>query len=128
MIAETWRLIADGSGSGRARRFLRVWAWYERLDTWLRPNLPIPGAPTDVFRVTFVRHRGRPITLPDGTHVRRGDDLCQLHITNARLAAVTSRGVWRAQGAMEGDLRALAAAFERAVQSGRLPAEIGAGR
>jgi hypothetical protein len=117
VIASAWRLIADGSGSGTARRFLRIWAWYERIDLRLRPNRPIPGAPWGVFQVTLVEYRRKPFSLPDGTRVQRGDLVCRLHISNAVLARIVSQGVWRVQTAMTEDLRALAAS----VESGELP-------
>ena len=120
MIASAWRLIADGSGSGTARRFLRIWAWYERIDLRLWPNRPIPGAPWGVFQVTMVEYRHRPFTLSDGTVVRRGDTLCRLHISNAVLARIVSQGVWRAQTAMAEDLHALATS----VESGELPQNV----
>jgi hypothetical protein len=109
VIASAWRLIADGSGSGHARRLLHIWAWYERVDLRLWPNRPIPGAPWGIFQVTLVEYGSKPFTLPDGTRVQRGDIVCRLHITNSILSRVASEGVWRAQAAMAEDLRALAA-------------------
>lgn len=111
MHSRAWRLIADGSGAGSARRFLRIWAWYESFDLRIRPNAAIPGARWNVFRVTFVRHQGSMRVLSDGTEIRRGDRVCQLHISNQILVRIVGQGPWRAQSAMEDDLRALAASM-----------------
>jgi hypothetical protein len=115
-----WRLIAAGSGGGKARRLLRIWAWYERFDLRLHPNMSIPDAPCGVFQITLVPYRGKAFTLPDGTEVKRGDLVCRLHICNPVLMQVSNKGTWRLQPAMTRDLRALAAALER----GDLPREV----
>ena len=120
MIVRGWRLIAAGSGSGTARRLLRIWAWYERLDLRLWPNLPIPGAPWGVLQVTLVHYRGEELRFPDGTEVRDGDLLCRLHISNPILMRVVPAGIWQVQSAMAGDLRALAASID----AGNLPREV----
>lgn len=119
-MMRAWHLLAAGSGSGKARRLLRIWAWYERLDLRLWPNQPIPGAPWGVFQITLVRYQGRPFTLPDGVEVQRGDLVCRLHINNPALMRVVANGTWRLQTATIGDLRALAAAMER----GDLPRDV----
>lgn len=113
MMVWAWRLLAAGSGSGRARRFLRIWAWYERLDLRLHPNQPIPGALWGVFQYTVERYRGREFTLPDGTLLQHGDLICRLHIHNPTVMQVVRKGPWRLQTAMIADLQALAAAVER---------------
>ena len=120
MMPRAWRLLASGSGSGQARRFLRIWAWYERWDLRLRPNQPIPGAPYGICQVTFVPYRGEPFELPDGTLVERGDLVCRLHICNPVLMRTVAKGVWHVETALTEDLRALAAAIERE----QLPREI----
>jgi hypothetical protein len=119
-MSRVWRVIGAGSGSGRARGLLRIWAWYERLDLHLHPNRPIAGAPRGVFQVTLVEYRDDPFTLPDGTQVKTGDLVCRLHISNPVLMQVVPRGTWQVQSAMMGDLRALARSMER----GDLPPDI----
>jgi MFS family permease len=104
-----WRL-ALGAGGGRARGFLRFWPVWERV-TWLahRPQ-PIPGAPYGVFLIVRRRHSGRPIELPDGTRVARGDMILELHANNQLLAtAAETASPWELVRMMMGDLRALAA-------------------
>jgi|SRR5579872_6739522 len=113
-----WQLVAGRSGSGHAARLLRIWAWYERLDSALFPTQPIPRACDGFARVTFTRHRGLPFTLPDGTQVNQGDSICRLHLSSSSLRSLAGRNVWLLPPAIRSDLRALAAAVER----GELPA------
>lgn len=103
-----WRL-AFGTRDGRARGFLRFWPFYEKLYGPFHRTMAIPGAPRDMLRVRFIRFRGRPIDLPDGTHVARGDRVAELHFHNStimRAARSTFAGIVR--GVTE-DMRALAA-------------------
>jgi hypothetical protein len=103
-----WRLAFRTRG-GRARGFLRFWPVWERLDRWLHPALPIPGAPAGLFLVQPTRHRGRPVELADGTGVARGDPILELHLNNRALAAGAARGPFELLALLEGDLGALAA-------------------
>jgi len=43
------------------------------------------GKRDNIFRVRLMRYRGRPITLADGTTVRKGDVLVKIHLHNVRL-------------------------------------------
>ena len=67
-----------------------LWRWYDRL--YLRRHLvrdlPIPGGA--VVWLGFARYRGRPLTLSDGTVVRRDDRIGVLHLYNDRVAALHS--------------------------------------
>ena len=89
-------------------RFLDpILALIERIDRRRRRIHPIrPGA---VLGLEVGRHRGRPVTLRDGTVIRRGEVVGLIHFDNARLRALTSSGslvgAWE-QG--RGDLAALA--------------------
>lgn len=104
-----WRLVF-GSRSGQARGYLRFWPFWEWLTLHVMPpHHAIPNAPYNVFEVQFTRYDAKPITLPDGTEVRRGDRIAIVHINNrvvARLAAETTP--WQQLRMMRGDLRALA--------------------
>jgi hypothetical protein len=104
-----WRLAGRTRG-GRARGILRLWVVYEWL--WLRFHrvYAIPASQGGLFHVQFWRYRGRPIELPDGTRVARGDRVAILHIRNHELAKLPEHSVlWRALRLMSLDLRALAA-------------------
>jgi len=39
----------------------------------------------NIFRVRLLRYRGHPITLSDGTCIRRGDVLVKIHLHNVKL-------------------------------------------
>ncbi|WIG59886.1 MAG: hypothetical protein OJF49_002634 [Ktedonobacterales bacterium] len=103
-----WRL-AFRTRAGQARGFLRFWPVWERLNRWVHPVHPIPNAPYGLFLVQFTRYRRRPITLPDGTRVGRGDAIAVLHINNRLIAqGAGSANSFRLLGMIAGDLRALA--------------------
>jgi hypothetical protein len=104
-----WRLAA-GTGAGRARGFLRFWPLYERVMLAIFRPHPIPAAPYGLLLVRFTRYQGRPIALPDGTHVARGDLVGEVHIHNAVVPDLASdRGAFELLRMFRGDLRALAA-------------------
>src|SRR5512146_669414 len=88
-----WRLVF-GSRSGQAHGYLRFWPFWEWVTLHVMPpHYPIPNAPYHVFEVQFTRYDAKPITLPDGTQVRRGDRIAIVHINNrvvARLARNTT--------------------------------------
>jgi hypothetical protein len=108
-VARAWR-FASGTGSGRPRGFLRFWRLYERLSLRVLRPRPIPGAPTGIFLVRFTRSHTRPIELPDGTRVARGDLVAELHLRNAVVPQLASRdGAFALLRGMAGDLGALAA-------------------
>lgn len=102
-----WRLAA-GARAGIARGFLFAWPIWERIKQRLEPVMLIPDAPHSLFLVHFGRYHGRPITLPDGTTIARGDVVCELHLNNRKLVAATG-GNAELLGQLRGDLRALAA-------------------
>jgi hypothetical protein len=112
-MERVWRLLAAGSGGGRANRLLHIWAWYERLDALLFPTQPIPEADAGFARVTFTHHTGAPFTLPDGTHVQPGTRLCRLHLSSTSLRNLAHQNIWLLPPIMRADLRALAEAVER---------------
>ena len=112
-VARGWR-FASGAGSGRPRGFLWLWRVYERISLAILRPQPIPDAPAGIFLVRFIRYHGKPITLPDGTHIARGDLVGELHLHNARVPDLASRaGVFELAHMMAADLGALARWVER---------------
>lgn len=109
-VSPGWR-YAFRSGSGQARGFLRFWPFWERIMLRVHHTRPIPRATANVFHVQFTRWTGRPITLPDNTHIAKGDYIVVLHVNNHEVAEIMSRtNSWRPLlHLMADDLRALAA-------------------
>lgn len=104
-----WRLAA-GAHSGRARGFLRFWPFWEWVMGRIQPKVRIPQAEGSLFWVHFMRYHGRPIALPDGTQVGRGDLVAEIHVRNRELAAISDgASPWGLLRRMTLDLRALAA-------------------
>jgi MFS family permease len=68
----------------------------ERLDSRLRGVRPI--RPEAVLGVELRRHRGPEVSLADGTHVRPGDRIVDLHLMNRRVREIGVAG-WQAEGA-----------------------------
>jgi hypothetical protein len=88
-----WRL-AFQTRAGRARGFLRFWPIWERLMLRIQPIRPIPGAPHGIFLIRSTQFSGRPMELPDGTRVGRGDPIIELHMHNQALASGIAKGPW----------------------------------
>jgi MFS family permease len=79
----------------------------ERLDSRLRGVRPI--RPEGVLGVELRRHNGPDVVLADGTAIRRGDRIAELHLLNARIMEIGVPG-WQAEGARlaRADMAALA--------------------
>jgi hypothetical protein len=115
-----WHL-AFHTHSGQARGFLRFWPFWEKVTIAVHPQHRIPDAPFDLLRVQFTRFHGRAIMLPDGTSVRSGDRIAELHINNEVMAEVAGQASsWRLLSMLMGDLRGLA----RWSRSESFPADI----
>jgi hypothetical protein len=87
----------------------------EVLFTLLAGSRPLPGS-RGTFLVARRRYVGRPFRLPDGTPLRRGDLLAEIHFWNRRIAAREDRSTeqltWRFVQDFRHDLGVLAAALE----------------
>jgi hypothetical protein len=105
------------SGDGHAGGVLKVWLWWERCYLWRHRVRPL--GEDSVVRIEMRRHRGRTVALIDGTEVRTGDLVAELHLSNLRVASGSARATWSPFAVLEStrsDLTVLA----RAVAAGRL--------
>ena len=83
-----------------------IFAVIEQIDRWRRGIRPL--RPDGVLGIEVRRYRGREVALRDGTHIRAGDRIVDLHLDNTRIAGVWAAG-WRgAFATAEDDLRACA--------------------
>lgn len=103
-----WRYCAGGSGAGAARGILRAWQWWERLARAVWPAQPIPGAEDGILRMRFATYSGSPFQLPDGTMVRAGDLVGEMHLDNLALVRTAADSKWNTVVRMKSDLAALA--------------------
>lgn len=103
-----WRLCA-GSRAGDARGPLRVWPLWERLARRIWLTSPIPGAPHSIFALHLTHYRGVSFPLPDGTIIRDGDRVAELHINSAVVTRLAVPHAMQILPAAREDLRALVA-------------------
>ena len=68
--------------------------WTEWLDRWFERRYKIRpiGDGGFVFRLGLIRHSGPRFEFQDGTVIRPGDQVGELHLDNARAAALHAQG------------------------------------
>lgn len=106
----------DNAGGGHAGGVLKVWLWWER--SYLRRHRVRALTPGSAFLIEERRHHGPPVALPDGTQVRSGDRIVELHLANQSVSAdATSRGwsPFQTLTATSADLALLARLVKRGI-------------
>ncbi len=98
-----------------AQRLLAPEEW---LFTHLMGSRPVPNS-RGTFLVACHKHHGADVRLPDGTAVRRGEPVAEIHFWNQHIAHRGDRHsdpttiTWRLARDFRADLGALARAMER---------------
>jgi len=101
------------AGGGRAVGVISVWALWERF--MLRIHRLEPARPGGLFRFQVVRYKGADHRLADGTVVRPGDRLVELHLDNRGFVAMRGRkgySTWKAVHELRLDVEALRSRIE----------------
>jgi len=102
-----WDVVAPGARPGVPGGLLSAWWLWERIAQRLWPAFVAPGSPHGLLRIRTTAYRGRPIDLPDSTHIDRGATVCELHCANDALLNF-SRCSSAVYAAGRDDLRAIA--------------------
>lgn len=100
-----------GAGQGRGTGAMRAWVLWEAI--WVpRSRVLRPGG---LIRYALGTHHARALVLRDGTIVRRGDRLVELHLDNRTLLRLAGGGfdAFGAELLGSGELRDLAALVAR---------------
>jgi peptidoglycan-N-acetylglucosamine deacetylase len=104
--------------------------WTEWLDGWFERRYQIRpiGEGGYIFRLGLVRHRGPQLEFKDGTVVRPGDLVAELHLDNPRAAGLHTQGRagFRYRREVFRALPALAREFSTRPEYRSLPAVCGA--
>jgi hypothetical protein len=77
-----WRIIAGKTKPGEAHGLLRAWPAWEQLARMIWPVCEIPDAPYGLLCLRIRPYRGEPVTLRDGTIIKPGARLAELHCNN----------------------------------------------
>ncbi len=86
-------MIARGnSGNGHAGGVLKVWLWWEHW--YLRRHHVRRLTRTSAFMIELHRYRGNPVVLDDGTQVRPGDRIVELHLANHTVSGDAKSRAW----------------------------------
>lgn len=86
-----WSLLRLGrSGGGHAWGVLSVWLWWERFTNWRAKVRPI--SPDSFLCYAMSHYSGKDRALGDGTVLRKGDTIIELHFNNAFITRLIVEG------------------------------------
>jgi peptidoglycan-N-acetylglucosamine deacetylase len=102
-----WRLAAHGTQPGDPHGVLVIWSLFQRLTNHMWHLMAIPNAPHDFLRIRVIPYRGRPLILPDGTTIRSGTPVAELHVNNDAILRFQSRREMSLVSASRQDFRCL---------------------
>lgn len=86
-----WEIVARGAHPGGPGGLLSGWWLWEQIARRLWPTFAVPGSPFGVLKIRVSKYSGRPVDLPDSTHIGRGAMICQVHCDNEALLSFTRR-------------------------------------
>jgi hypothetical protein len=113
-----WRLLRLGtSGGGHAFGVLSVWAWWERFTNWRYKVRPV--GPDSFLLYSLSHYSDEARTLADGTELKQGDSIIELHFNNPHVTRLISQNQfspWKALRLSARDIGVL----EEAVIGGQL--------
>src|SRR5262249_22789602 len=77
-----WRVIAADTRPGEAHGLLKAWPAWEQMARLLWPVREIPEAPYGLLCLRITPYRSEPVVLADGTKVKPGALIGELHCNN----------------------------------------------
>lgn len=90
-IASIYEMYYSLEPSLFKKTLLRLWGVWELCFEKLAGLKPIGEQNNNLFRLAVRKYRGTAIQLPDGTHLKPGDKICELHLNNGLLKSLTSK-------------------------------------
>ncbi len=102
-------ILAYRSEPGRPRGPLLAWPGWEHVAHRLWPTMAVPKAPYGLLRMRIRQHRGRSLTLPDGTTIGRNSTVGELHCDNQALLRMVLKHRINPYRACREDLHCMAA-------------------
>lgn len=82
-----WRIVTLSDVEKRSFQ-ARWWRWWDSLGTRLVNSKPVGEPGRCIFRLAYRRYWWWPRTLRDGTRLRFGDPVAELHFDNALLESI----------------------------------------